>query len=177
MRRALFLRFADKFLLAPGAGDGDFALAPGNPDGLAALGAVEIAVVPVLEPVKDQQEFPVLLVALVGIPGEGPEDGPEHQPVAEGPENGPHRQIAEQGGENAGHQAGAQNDHIQPVRAVPARHKAAQSGGEPSTGLAQPHRQFIHPYHLIRGGKEFVIPIILRNSGISTAQPQNLRIV
>ena len=44
-------------LLTLGAGDGDFALVPGDPDGLAAAGTGEIAVLPVLDPVQHQQPY------------------------------------------------------------------------------------------------------------------------
>ena len=68
-RRHWPLGFADKFFFAPGAGDGDFSLATGNTHHLAALGAVEVAVIPVLQPIPELEKLPILLVALVGIPG------------------------------------------------------------------------------------------------------------
>ena len=74
--------FLGEFFPAAGAGDGDLALAPGHPDHLAALGAVEIPVLPVLQTACQLQEFPVFLVALVGVPGQSPENGPEHHAVA-----------------------------------------------------------------------------------------------
>ena len=46
----IFSGFLDELFLAPGAGDGDFAFAPGDTDHLAAFGAVEVAVLPVLCP-------------------------------------------------------------------------------------------------------------------------------
>ena len=36
---------------------------------------------PILDPLQEHQEFPIFLVTLVGIPGKGTEDGPEHQAV------------------------------------------------------------------------------------------------
>ena len=77
-----FLRLLHEFFPAAGAGDGDLALAPGDPDHLAAFGTVEIPVIPVLQPVKDLQKFPVFLVALVGVPGKDPENGQKHQYIA-----------------------------------------------------------------------------------------------
>ena len=79
--RDLHSGLLDELLPALGAGDGDLALTPGDADGLAALGAGEIAVVPVLDLVKEPQELPILLVPGIGIPGEHPEQGPEHQAV------------------------------------------------------------------------------------------------
>ena len=136
--------FPDEFLLAPGTGDGDFALSPGDPDGLPAFGAVKIPVVPVFETVKNQQEFPVFLVTLIGVAGQGPENSPEHQRIAQRPEHCANARVSEHGGEDTGHQSGAEDHHIQPVRAVAAIHKAAHSGGESGTGLPQPQTQFIH---------------------------------
>ena len=51
------------------------------------LGAVEVAVLPVGKTVPDLQEFPVLLVPLVGIAGETAENGPDHETIAQRPEN------------------------------------------------------------------------------------------
>ena len=107
--------FSDELLPAFGAGDGDFALPPGNPDGLMALGTVEIAVVPVLQAVEKQEKGPVLLIALIGIPGESTEDGPDHQGVAEEPENSAHNRPDEEGREDACKQPKTQDHHIQSV--------------------------------------------------------------
>ena len=124
--RGEILGFPHELFLASGAGDGDFSFAPGDTDGLAALGTVEVAVVPVLQTVEKQEEGPVLLVALVGIPGEGPEDGPDHQAVAEKPENGAHNGPGEEGGEDACKQTEPQDHHIQSVRTVAAGHKVTE---------------------------------------------------
>ena len=67
------LSLFDELLPAFGAGDGDLALALGDADGLPALGAGVIAVVTVLDAVDEQQELAVLVVTLVGIAGEAPE--------------------------------------------------------------------------------------------------------
>ena len=60
--------FFNELLTALGAGDGNLAFAPGYPDHLTAPGTIEIAVLPVLDPVHQHQKFPVFLIALVGIP-------------------------------------------------------------------------------------------------------------
>ena len=64
----------DKLFPALGAGNGDLALTPGHADGLAALGAAVIAVVPILDSVDEQQKTAVLIVALVRFPGEAAEE-------------------------------------------------------------------------------------------------------
>ena len=122
---ASYLRFLDKLFSAPGAGDGDFSLASGDPDHLVALGAVKIPVLPVPDPFKEMQEFPVFLVAFIGIAGQAAHDGPGHQTVAE--QNQHHAQCVKGADhrQKAGSQTRAENCHIQSVRAVAASHKAA----------------------------------------------------
>lgn len=113
--RGEILGFPHKLFFASGAGDGDLPLAPGDTDGLAAFGTVEVAVVPVLQTVEKQEKGPVLLIALIGIPGESTEDGPDHQGVAEEPENSAHNRPDEEGREDACKQPKTQDHHIQSV--------------------------------------------------------------
>ena len=164
---------SDELLPAFGAGDGDLSLPPGNPDGLMALGTVEIAVVPVLQTVENQKKLPVLLIPLVGIPGKRPINGPEHQCIAQHKENHPHGQIPEQGGENTGNQACAQNGHVQPVGAIPPGHKAAKPCAHACAGPVQPERKFAHKYPPFPRENKIITNIILRILGISTLLPQN----
>ena len=117
--------FLYKLFTAAGTGDGDLSLAPGNPDSLAALGAVEITVLPIFHPVIYLQEFPVFLITLVRIPGETPADRPDHQAIAQGPENQIEGLQVNKYRQEACNQARAQNRHIQPVRAITTGHKAA----------------------------------------------------
>ena len=140
-----FSGFPDKFLPALGTGNGDLALATGYPDPLAALGAVKVAVVTVLQRIEQLHEFPVFLIPAVGIAGEGAENGPEHQAIGhKGSQQIQHRkadECADQGDDHTGYQDG----HIQAVRAVAARHKPAES-------LAQiRHKLFQHRNHLAHG--------------------------
>ena len=79
-RRGIFLRFSNEFLMASGAGDGDFPLSSGDPHHLPAFGAVKIAVVPVLSPANQLQKLPVFLIPLIGVPGQGAPNCPDHQP-------------------------------------------------------------------------------------------------
>ena len=157
---ATYSGLADELLPASGAGDGDFPLPTGDTDGLAALGAIEIAVVAVLQAVENQQKLPVFLVALVGIPGKRPEDGPNHQRIAQDQEEHPHTQVPEQRGENAGYQTCAQNDHIQPVGSIPPGHKAAKTCAHARACLMQPKGKFVHKYPPFPQGKIKSIPIL-----------------
>ena len=62
--------FFGKFLFAAGAGDGNPALSPGNPDHLPAPGAAVVAVGTVLQSVLKLQKTAVLLMALVAVFGQ-----------------------------------------------------------------------------------------------------------
>ena len=125
-RQTVLLGFANKFFPALGAGDGNFSLMAGNTHRLMTPGAVEMPMLFILQPFQKPQILPVFLVALVGVPGQAAENGPDHQAVAEDkkdqiqpPGLGPHRQ-------QAGHQSGAENHHIQPVCTVSPRHKSPE---------------------------------------------------
>ena len=63
-----------KLLAALGAADVDLALALGDADHLVALGAAEIAVVPVPQAGEEADEALILPAARRNIPGEHPED-------------------------------------------------------------------------------------------------------
>ena len=68
------LCFFDKLFAALGAADVDLALALGDADHLAALGAAEIAVVPVPQAGEEADEALILPASGRNIPGEHPED-------------------------------------------------------------------------------------------------------
>ena len=87
--------FLNELFPAFGADNGDLALAPGDTDGLLALRAGEVAMLPVLDPLQEHQKFPVFLVTLIGVAGEGTEDGPEHQAVGYNGENAAERATDE----------------------------------------------------------------------------------
>ena len=163
----------DKFFLALGAGDGDLTLAPGDPHLLTAAGAIEVAVIPVLDLIQQHEETAVFPVALVGVPGKRPEDRPEHQRVGCGGERQVHPGIADEQAQDAQHHAGAQDRSIQFVRAVASGHKPAQSGVDTAAEIPEPGAKALHNSppafdHAI---------IILQNFGIATIRIQCLRIV
>ena len=134
-------------LFALGAGDGDFALVPGDPDGLAAAGAGEIAVLPILDPVQHQKEPAVFLVALTLIPGQAAENGPDHQRVAQYPGQPAQPILLEEDRQNAGRHAHAENHCIQPVRAISSGHKTKQAGAHLCSQIAQPAAEITHCHH------------------------------
>ena len=72
-----------KFLFAFGAGNCNFPLSLGYPDGLTATGTFKISMVPVLQPVYQHEKFPVLPIPLVGVSGKGAENGNAHQHIGQ----------------------------------------------------------------------------------------------
>ena len=96
-----------KLFPALGAGDGDLALAPGYPDTLPAAGAIEIPVLPILEPVDQQQKPPIFPVTPVGVPGQHPENAPAPQGVVHGHQNQLYRGVGDK-------QADDHQDHRRP---------------------------------------------------------------
>ena len=122
-----FLGFLNELFFALGAGDSDLALTLGYTHRLAALGTIEIAMFPVFQPFHKAKILPIFLVALVGVPGEAAEDGPEHQTIGHRRQNQIDRPHGDKHREQADHQACAQDSGIELVRAVTASHKAAQA--------------------------------------------------
>jgi hypothetical protein len=138
-----------EFFLTLGTGDGDLTLASGDSDSLPALGAIKIAVLPVLQPFKELQKLPVLLVSLIGIPGQASEDRPKHQDIG----NGPQYQLCNYAG-NKGihqhqHQASAQDRHIQLIVSVAPLHKVAKPCAQ-SAHRKSPVTLGIYPYYMQR---------------------------
>ena len=127
---AEFLGFADEFFPAAGTADGDLTLPSGDPDHLTALGAVEIAVFAILQTIKEQEEFPVFLEPLVGIPGKGSGERPDHQAIGNGGENQIHQGIPDKSADEGDHHTGGQNYDIQSVCTIAACHKAAEPEGQ-----------------------------------------------
>ena len=108
------------------AGDGDFSLPPGDTNHLTALGAVVIAVLPVLQAVKKLQEFAVFLIPLVGIAGKGAEHSPEHTDIGQGRKDQGGEGGADDQRNQAENDAQGQNQHIELVCSVAAIHKMPQ---------------------------------------------------
>ena len=141
------LRLLDELFLTAGAGDRDLALASGDPDPLAALGAVIVPVLPVLHPVQQLQVSAVLLIALVGVPGQAAEDRPDHQAVAEDPEAHLQHSAGQEAGQQARDHARHQDRDIQFVIAVTALHEAPRPGAQ----LHEEPPDHLHPDHPFRG--------------------------
>ena len=146
--RGVFLRLFDELLPAFGAGNGDLALALGDADGLAALGAGVIAVVAVLDAVDEQQELAVLVVTLVGIAGEAAQQRQDQQCLGEDRQHkaraGGHEHL-----HKAQHTAHHQHRDVQPVVTVAARHKSLDRADDIHSGLSEPIANVIHKDHLV----------------------------
>ena len=115
--------FLDKFLSAFGAGDGNFAFTTGDTHGLAALGAVEVAVLTIFDPINQGQEFAVFLVAFIGLSGEAAEQGPNKQGVIDQGEHGADGLIGDEEADEHHNNAGPQDHHVQLIRTVATGHK------------------------------------------------------
>ena len=92
-------------------------------DRLAAAGALEIAVVTILQPIHQHEKFPVFLIPLVGVAGKHAKQGNAHQGVG----RQMHRQV-EQGGlyknrHRHNDHTGPQYGRVQLVVAVSPRHE------------------------------------------------------
>ena len=143
-RKPPLLGFLDKLFLALRAGNGDLAFASGNPYHLTASGAIEIAVLPILDPVHQLQIFPVFLIALVGVPGEAAKNGPEHQAVGQQSQQHVQKSVFSEECNKTHHYAGEQNSGIEFVRAVAAHHKPAEANFQFFTQLVKPAAESIH---------------------------------
>lgn len=141
--------FLYELLPAFGAGDGDFAFATGDTDGLAALGAGEIPVGAVLDPVHHQKELSVFIIALIGIAGEAAEQRHIQDHGIDQGQQQHRRLVLDEHGDDGQHQAEAQQSHIQTVVTIPARHKAADSICQIHAGLPQPAAYVFHWDHLV----------------------------
>ena len=134
--KRFYLSFLHEALFALGAGDGNLALSPGNPDHLTALGAVVITVLPILQPIKKLEELPVLLIALVGIAGEAAVQRPDHQTIGNSRQQQVHLHGIHKSTDQAGCKTCAKNCHIQLVGSVTADHKIAYSVAQPLDKLS-----------------------------------------
>ena len=130
--------------LAFGAGDGDFALVPGDADGLAAAGTDEIAVLAVPDPVNHQHEPSVFLIAAIDVAGKTAEDRPDHQCVAQHPEDPAENRAAQEGRQQARRQTHAENDHIQAVCTVAPRHEMPDARTDALGNAAHPIADIVH---------------------------------
>ena len=124
----LFLGFADEFFTALGAGDGDFAFSPGDPNLLAALGAVKIPVLFIFEPLQKHQIFPVFLIPLIGIAGKAAENHSKQKCIRNYGKNQIYQRRFDKHTNQANHKTNRQQRNIQLVRTVAAHHKPPETG-------------------------------------------------
>ena len=125
----------DELFAALGTLDADLAAAPGDPDGLFAVGAPEVAVLTVQDPGLPGQIAPVFQDALFQVPGEEPEEIPEQDRIGQDVDR--QSQNAADCAEPGEDQADQIEDHrcdeqenIQLVHAVAPVHKAAHGLGK-----------------------------------------------
>ena len=127
-----------------GAGDGYLSFTLGHSHLLAAAGTVIIPVIFILQLLEKQQKFPVFLIALIYIPGQSAENGKKHQNIR----NQSHRQLqrsaGEEGCQHRTEKTGAENGHIQFIRAVTTCHKTLQTGAQLIAEISQPVSKSVH---------------------------------
>ena len=116
-----------EFFLTFGAGDENFALASGYAHQLTALGAVIIPMLSVLDPIPKHQKPTVFPIPLIGIPGKGAENCPNHQSIGDRGQSHIHRPQGDEHGNQAQNQPCAQNTGIQFICAVATRHETANA--------------------------------------------------
>lgn len=121
--------FTGEFFTAFGTCDGNFSLTPGNPDNLPTFGTVEIAMIPVFQPVEKLQKLAVFLIALVGLPRQAAVNCPEHQKIGHRSHNQIYLRTFEECPDQASRQTGTQNHHIQPVCSIASSHKSTKAVG------------------------------------------------
>ena len=132
-----YLGFLDKPFPALGAGNGDLAFSPGDAHHLTALGAVVIAMFPIIQAVKKLQEFAVFLITLVGIAGEAAAERPNHQCVGDTCQQKMHLRRIEKATDQTDYQTCRKDHHIQFVGSVAAHHEIAESKRKPLKKLSK----------------------------------------
>lgn len=129
---------------------------------------------PILDFVQQKQEFPVLLIALVGVAGEGTEDGGKHTHIGQDCQQQVDQRPGEEHGDQAQDHTATEDPHIQLVVAVAAYHKLPETVGNFVAKLAKPVTETIHMKSPCRA---MIYPIILQKTPISTVRGECLRIV
>ena len=113
-----------------------------------AFGTVEILVVPVFCLLDHLQEFCVFQIPLVGIPGKRPEQSPDQQGIGNQGNDQIDNGVADKQRHQADYQAGAENNHIEPVGSVSSGHETLQAGTHGVPQLPEPVSNTIHADHL-----------------------------
>ena len=135
----------DELFPALGAGDGDLALVPRNPDGLAAFGAVEIAVILIPQPLGPEKEPAVFLIALVGFVAEKANHAQNQQAIRSQRQNQIQHRIDHQHGDNHQAKAAKQDGNIEFIMlAVAARQEMAQRPQKTVTQLPEQDGNSVH---------------------------------
>ena len=129
--------FLHEFFPAFGTGNGDLTLTSGNTDRLVALGALKIAVLPVLEPVDDLAVLSVFLIALIGVFGQAPENHQTQETIGNHGQDHIDAPDPDEHGQQTAYHTHTQQCHIQMVVAIATHHKLAQIGSESAEELIE----------------------------------------
>lgn len=121
------LGFLNKFFLTLGAGNRNFALAPGHTHRLLAARTLEIPMVPVLDLFQKLQILPVFPIALIGVPGKAAEDRPTHQNIGDHRQNNVYHTYPDKHSQQTCHKSCHQNCCVQLIGTVATLHKSADA--------------------------------------------------
>ena len=133
-----------ELLPAFGTGDGDLSLSFGNSHLLTAPGAIVIAVILVFQFLEKDQEFTILLVALVNISGQGSYNGHDHEDISNGGAAQLQSCAGHKGSQKRKYKTGAEDRHIQLIRTVAACHKPLHTGAQLIAHISQPVSKSVH---------------------------------
>jgi len=143
-RSTLFLGFTDKFFFALGTGDGDFSFPSGDTNGLPAMGAVKMPVLPIFYSVQHPQIPAIFLIPAILIPGKRPENCPNHQHIRNHRQGKLYNCKGKQHSQNAANNTCPQDCHIQFIAAVATLHKVPHPCGQLFTKTAEPATDSVH---------------------------------
>lgn len=139
-----FLCFPYELFFAAGAGNRDLSFVPGYPHRLVTAGAVEMPMLPILQPFQKTQIFSIFLVAFVDIPGQKPQGCQDYQHIGQADQG----QLDQSKGENVVEEIQTkgypQQRHIQFVTAVAALHKPSKAGAQFFSKPTQPVADPVH---------------------------------
>jgi hypothetical protein len=133
-----------EFLPAFGTGDGDLTLSFGHSHLLTAPGTVVIAVILVFQLLEKDQKFAVLFVALINVPGQGTDNGHDHEGVGNGGAGQLENCAGDQRSQQREYKTGAEDRHIQLIRAIAASHKPLHTHAQFIEKISQPVSQSVH---------------------------------
>ena len=138
-----------------GTGDGDLSFSLRNSHLLMASGTIVIAMILILDLLKEEQEFSVFLIALIDISGKAAENSEEHQHIGNQSAGKLRNRAGKQRSQQRKSKTCTENCHIESVCAVAAGHKTLDACAQRIANLSQPVSESVHT--LLLWVKSFLI--------------------